>query len=61
MDLVDATSQMVSETCGMLRRNGATAVAGIIVTDHPALASDVQRHLTNAACVRRSTCATCCW
>ena len=49
MDLTDATLEVVSGACGTLRRNGATAVAGIIVTDHPDLASDVQRHLTNAA------------
>ena len=49
VDVVDATLGTVSDVCGTLRRSGATAVAGIVVTDHPALASDVQTHLNYAA------------
>ena len=49
LDIVDATLEVVSSACGTLRRNGATAVAGIIVTDHPDLTSEVQRHVTDAA------------
>ncbi len=49
IDIADATLQMVAETLGVLRRNGATTVAGIVITDRPALASDIQTHLNSAA------------
>jgi len=49
IDLTDATLDMVADTVGVLRRSGATAVAGIVVTDHPDLTIDVRGHLNNAA------------
>src|SRR6478735_353614 len=49
IDLTDATLDMVADTVGVLRRSGATAVAGIVVTDHPDLTIDVRGHLYNAA------------
>ena len=48
IDLTDATPDVVSDACGTLRRNGATAVTGIVFTDHPDVASALQTDLNNA-------------